>query len=98
MLKIVRLNKIWVEGYVKTAEFARHELKDCDATVDIEIKPRQPLQFQGKVIFVNPTSPTGDSFQVRVEVENRKVGDSWILSPGLPATMTIQTKPANIGN
>jgi hypothetical protein len=43
-------------------------------------------------VFVNPLIRTGGSFQVRAEVENRKENGFWVLSPGMPATMTIQLK------
>ena len=97
VLKIVRLNRIWVEGRVKATEYAPADLQRCDATVDVELKSHQPIQVKGKVVFVKPIAETGDSFLVRVEIENRKVGDSWVLCPGLPATMTIQVNPAIIG-
>jgi hypothetical protein len=43
------------------------------------------------VVFVKPVIE-GNTYQVRAEVENRKVNGFWLLTPGMPAQMNIQLR------
>jgi multidrug efflux pump subunit AcrA (membrane-fusion protein) len=90
VVKIVNLKKLWVEGYAPTAQYRRSEMEKCDAYVDVVVTRGQKKRFPAKVIFVKPTTDTGDSFLVRAEVENVNLNGSWLLSPGLPADMAVQ--------
>ena len=72
VIRVVRLDSLWVEGNVSAARFARAELDGRPVTVDVVITRDEKASLPGKVIFVKPLTDTGDSYMVRAKVENRK--------------------------
>ena len=91
VVEIVRIDRLWVEGYVNAADFNPGEIDGRDVTVDAEMARGRKMRFKGQVVFVKPLVEGGD-YLVQAEVENRQENGHWLLRPGLNATMTIQLK------
>jgi macrolide-specific efflux system membrane fusion protein len=92
VLRILRVDRLRIEGFLKASEYDPAELANRPVTVTVTLAHGRQEKFQGKVIFVNPTVEAGGEFRVRVEVLNRKENDFWLLRPGQTAEMTIHTK------
>ena len=92
VMHVIRIDRLRVEGTVKAADYGPGDLRDGAAEVRVVLAGNRPRTFTGKVVFVDPNIEAGDVFNVRVEVQNEKENDCWLLSPGLRATMTIHTK------
>ena len=93
VMHVIRLDRLRVDGFVSSAEHRPGDLHDCDAQVSVVLAgSRKPRTFPGKVVFVDPNIQAGGNFLVRVEVQNEKENDFWLLSPGMMATMKILPK------
>jgi multidrug resistance efflux pump len=92
VVQVVRLDTVWVDGNVHANQYARAELADQDAVVNVAIRGKDTRAFPAKVIFVRPLTDAGDTYKVRAKVENRKVNGFWLLSPGMQAEMSIQLR------
>lgn len=92
VLHIVRMDRLWIEGFLRTTDFTRGEIQDRTVSVDIKLARGQTVTFPGTVVFVRPTTEAGGTFLFRAEIRNQKQGGHWVLSPGLNAEMTIQLR------
>ena len=92
VLRILRVDRLRIEGFLKAAEYDPVELANRPVTVTVTLAHDRQEKFQGKVIFVNPMVEAGGEFRVRVEVLNRKENEFWLLRPGQTAEMTIHLK------
>lgn len=91
VVEILRIDRLWVEGYVNAADFNPSEIEGRDVIVDAEMARGRKMRFKGQVVFVKPVVEGGD-YLVQAEVENRQENGHWLLRPGLNAAMTIQLK------
>lgn len=92
VLRLLRVDRLRIEGFLKASEFDPVELANRPVTVTVTLAHDRQEKFQGKVIFVNPSVEAGGEFRVRVEVLNRKENEFWLLRPGQTAEMTIHLK------
>ena len=92
VMRLVRVDLLRVEGYLNAKEYRASDIQGRPVQVVVTLAHGQRETFPGKIVFVNPLVRSGGEFQVRAEVQNRKDGDFWLLSPGLKAEMTIQLK------
>jgi multidrug efflux pump subunit AcrA (membrane-fusion protein) len=94
--RVLRLDRLQVEGFLNTAEYAPHLINDCNVIVSVPLAGYdQPVQFNGRIVFVSPTDEAGGEYRIKAEVENRAIEghtDQWVLRPGATVTMTIQLK------
>jgi multidrug resistance efflux pump len=88
VIHIVGLNKVWVEGQVSAADFAREQLENQPVTVEVAVTRTQKMSVPGKVFSVSPLTEAGGSYIVRAEVQSEK------LHPGMAAEMIIPVKPS----
>jgi multidrug resistance efflux pump len=94
VLRVARYDTLWVQGKVAAADYARAQLAGQRVTVNVAITKNGGMEkFAGEVIYVNPVTDMSGKYQVRAKVENRKVGGSWLLSPGMRPTMEIEVRP-----
>ncbi|MCS7236643.1 MAG: HlyD family efflux transporter periplasmic adaptor subunit [Thermoguttaceae bacterium] len=100
VLRIVRLDRVRVEGYLAVSEVHPAEV----AGQPVEVRIASPLgssgeavaqgqyTFTGRIVFVNPLVEAGGRYLIWAEVENRQVEGQWILRPGLSADLIITRK------
>jgi macrolide-specific efflux system membrane fusion protein len=89
VMRIVRLDRLRVDGYVSAHDFLPGDLDKCNVTVEVELVRGRRERFTGQVVFVNPLVQPGGDYRVRAEVANRMEHSQWVLRPGLEAHMTI---------
>ena len=95
VLRIVRMDRVRIEGTVKASEMSPAQLRRGQR-VDVRLDP-QGQSVPGRLVHVSPIMSTGSRFEVWAEVENRRIGTdpsrpeqgAWLLIPGLKAQMTI---------
>ncbi|HZZ73973.1 MAG TPA: HlyD family efflux transporter periplasmic adaptor subunit [Pirellulales bacterium] len=92
VLRVVRMDRLGVEGWVNSAEFGPEEISNKPALIDVELARGRHAKFQGKIVFVSPLVEAGGEYRIKAEVENRRESDEWVLRPGYTATMTIQLR------
>jgi len=93
VIHLIKLDRLWVEGSLKVHEYTPAEVYGRPVTVSVTLARGREDTFQGRVVFVKPVIEADDTFLVRAEIANRQEGGGfWLLSPGMPAEMTIQLK------
>jgi membrane fusion protein (multidrug efflux system) len=91
VVHIIQLNRLWVEGFVKAQEVSPSEINGRPVSVDVLLARGRKATFTGQVVFVKPVIE-GGTYQIRAEVENRQENGFWLLTPGMPAVMTINIR------
>lgn len=89
VLRIVRMDRLRIEGFLNAADFSPSEVSNRPVRVTVQLARGRTASFQGKIVFVNPLVDAGGVYRVWAEVVNRRDGDQWLLRPGLLADMTI---------
>lgn len=89
VLRIVRLDRVRIEGFVQAADIAPAEISGRPVRVTARLERGRVEMFEGKIVFVHPFVQPGGSFRVWAEVVNRMEGGHWLLRPGSEVDMTI---------
>jgi RND family efflux transporter MFP subunit len=98
ILQLVNFDTMWVETMIDAAKYDPAELHHRPATVLVSLARGRRASVTGKVVFVSQSllespDPTayGPQYLVRVEIQNVREGDFWLVRPGMPAALTIHT-------
>jgi macrolide-specific efflux system membrane fusion protein len=99
VLRIVRMNRVRIEGLVDESQVSRVQLRQGQR-VTVRLGPDRTPSVPGHVVYVSPMMVSGSRFEVWAEVDNVRIGPDasrpdggiWLLSPGLKAEMTIHLK------
>jgi multidrug efflux pump subunit AcrA (membrane-fusion protein) len=96
LARVVRTDKLRVEGYVDSARFEPEQVHDRPVTVTVGFAADREEAFKGRIVFVSPLVEPGGDYRVWAEVENRQLAGSnqWLLLAGQQATMTIHSQQA----
>jgi multidrug efflux pump subunit AcrA (membrane-fusion protein) len=93
VMRLVRVDRLRVEGFLNAKEYDQAEICDRPVTVTVRLPHGQVVTVPGKVTYVRPLVETGDQFLIRAEVQNRvSPNGAWVLTPGLMAEMKIELK------
>ena len=93
LARVVRTDKLKVEGYVDTAKWDPEQIRDRPVTVEVVLAGDRRETFTGRMVFVSPLDESGGDYRVVAEVENRRAEPSkqWLLRPGKTARMTVHS-------
>jgi len=93
LARVVRTDRLRVEGYVDSARFDPDTVRDRPVTVEATFAGGRKETFKGRIVFTSPMVESGGDYRVWAEVENRRVAGSqqWLLRAGQTATMTIHS-------
>lgn len=92
VVHLVKLDRLWIEGSLKAQHHTPAEVYGRPVTVRVTLARGREETFQGQVVFAKPVIEADDTFLVRAEIGNRQENGFWLLSPGMPAEMTVQLK------
>ncbi len=95
--RVVRMDRMWVEGFLSAADFDPAQIDGHAVEVRFELARQRTAQLPGKVVFVSPLVQAGNKFRVRAEVVNRMEQGQWLLRPGTEVDMTISLGPVGHG-
>ena len=90
LMRIVRMDKLKIEGFVSDATISPHDLVGRPMTAKVERGGGKVEQFKGTVIFVSTEKQATGSYRIWAEVENRRKAGKWLLYPGQSATMNLK--------
>jgi multidrug resistance efflux pump len=89
VLRILRLDKLRVEGFLNATKVGSH-LLGRPAKLTVELPENRREMFDGKIVFVDPEiEPVTGQFRVWAEVRNRDL----LLSPGRHGNLEIENQP-----
>ncbi len=91
VVHLVKLDRLWVEGYLKVADFSPEEIKGRPVTVKVKLERGRVEEFKGKIVNASPLVEGNGEYRVKAEVVNRRAGGDgpWLLRPGLEPEMAI---------
>ena len=90
--RVIRVDKLRVEGYANAAQYSPSQLRGKPVRVEVQMEEgREPAYFEGHVNFVDPQVQLGGRYRVWAEVTNRQDNGEWLLRSGLNAAMAIDT-------
>ena len=86
VVRIVRLDRLRVEGFVK-AEQLSHGFQNAAIVLTVSLPNRPRAQFPGKIVFISPEiNPVDGQVRFWAEVDNRDL----LLKPGMAGEVRIQ--------
>lgn len=96
ILRVVRMNRLRVEGFLSVQTTDPQEVADHRVTVEVLLKDGRVEQFNGRIAFVNPLVHAGGQYRVWAIVENRREAGQFLLRPGHEVQMIVDpTDPAD---
>lgn len=87
---LIQMDKLRVAGYVAALRYQGQIRKGAPVQVKIFTESDKAVRFNGKLGYVSLEINTNDEYRVWVEVANKRIGDDWMLKPGMRAEITIQ--------
>jgi multidrug resistance efflux pump len=102
VLRVVRMNRLRVQGYVEAAKFNPAEIQGRRVTVVAQLAHDRTEVFHGHVAHVGLEKrggsqfSTGSRYQIWAEVENRIEDGHWLLMPGADVELTIDLASAAV--
>jgi multidrug efflux pump subunit AcrA (membrane-fusion protein) len=92
VLRIVRLDRLRVEGFVHVRDSFPGEVLGRSVKVRLELARGEQREFSGRVTFVSPLVQAGGDYRIWAEIDNRREQDQWLLRPGLQAEMLLEPR------
>lgn len=93
IVRVVRMDRLRVEGFLRSHEFAPQEINGREATVTVKLTRGETIQLKSRISFVSPlVEPTSGEYRVSADIANVPRGGFWVISPGLAAEMTISLR------
>lgn len=90
ILRLVRMDRLRVEGFLKASEFSPDEVDGQPVAVEVVLERGRRERFEGKIEFVSSAVEASGEYRVWAEVKNRRTpGGHWLLRTGTPAQMVI---------
>lgn len=89
VLRIMRLDKVQVNGNVDAERYAPEMIDGKNVTVLVKRPGTEPQSLDGKIVYVRQVVESG-RYYFYADVPNRKTADGyWLLNPGSLVTITI---------
>jgi multidrug resistance efflux pump len=93
ILRMVQMDQVRVEGFLKIEDFSPLEVDGADVIVEFELTRGRIERRRSKIAFVSPQVEAGE-FRVWAYVDNTletnaRGKQQWLLRPGMIADMTI---------
>ena len=95
VVKILRMDRLMLQGIINIKEVAPHNVAGMDATASFELAGENPVVLTGlKVEKVNPEIDLDGNYVVWTSVDNKKGIDAagnprWLLRPGISGSLKI---------
>jgi len=93
ILRLRKLDRLYVEGYVDTDQYSPNEVRGQSCTVLVEMARGQIERFDSRIVFVDDNIEATNEFRIRAEIENRKKGTGFVVVPGQQAEVIIHFSP-----
>jgi macrolide-specific efflux system membrane fusion protein len=89
VLRVVRLDRLRIDGFLDCSQVDPAEVADRPATVEVELARGRKARFPGRVVFVSPMVQAGNRCRIRAEVENRQENGHWLLRAGMSVDLVV---------
>jgi multidrug efflux pump subunit AcrA (membrane-fusion protein) len=83
VFEIMQLDTMRVMVRVNANRYSISDVDGRDAIIRVRLADGSVETFHGRVVFCDPMIRAGDdSFEVFIEIQNRRSGNHWLLKPG----------------
>jgi len=89
IMRIIELDKLKVVGKIDYTKVDQKMVDQKKVTVTAKSVDGRTESFEGFVRYASPLIESGRQFDIEVEVNNRREGDYWLLSPGKTVELII---------
>lgn len=96
LLRLVRMDRLRVEGFLRVHEVGPQEVVRRLVTVQVQLENGRIEPFEGQVVFVNPLVHAGGQYRVWAEVTNRQQQGQFLLRPGHQVRMLIHREDPDV--
>lgn len=99
VLRLVRLDRVRVEGFVYAAEASRTELEGKPVKVTVYLPGEKQVIVNGRVDYASPViegSGRNRQYRIWTEIDNQFVEGNFLIQPGASAEMTVDVNAAKI--
>ena len=96
ILEIVRMDRVEIEGFVYAADASPSAIVGKPVEIVVQLAGGDTYKTSGTVSFASPVlegSGRIRQFRVSTEIDNKKVGQYWVIQPGTEAEMVIDLSP-----
>jgi multidrug efflux pump subunit AcrA (membrane-fusion protein) len=90
VLRLVRMDRLRIEGFVDARQFGDEEIIDRPVQVRLQRQRGQSQEFSGRIVFVSPLIEANGHYRVWAEVDNQQAKGRWLLRPGMDVRLTIE--------
>jgi multidrug resistance efflux pump len=88
VMRVARLDQLYVEGILDTAQYNPHDVAGRPVTVVARLAQGDQAEFTGRIVFVSQEK-LSRGVAVRAVVDNREVNGHWLLLAMEEVTMRI---------
>ena len=92
VMRIARMDRLWVQGVVDSRELNPHEVDGRPVEITLKLARGKSRKLTGKIVHVGLEREGANQFLVKAEVKNEPVGSHWLLQPNSTVTMKIDLK------
>ena len=104
ILRIIRMDKLYVEGFLSASEYLPQQVLNQPVSVTLDLSTANESVkevfgsriFQGRIVYVSPEVDGKGDYQVRAQVDNQQLGLHWLLRPGMSTRMDITLLPLSL--
>lgn len=96
IFRVIRLDQLAVEGFLRAADYAPGDIVGKPVTVELVLAHGRPMQFNGKITFVHPEIDGRGQFRIKAEVTNVAENGQYLLRPGHDVDMAIRTDAPSV--
>jgi len=90
IVKLVQMDRLRAEGYLNY-EVANSVTEGMPAILEFTVRGQPIERINGKVGFVGYAIDLSERRRVWVEFENQRIGDDWLIKPGMKLNLKIDT-------
>jgi multidrug resistance efflux pump len=94
VLKVIRMDRLRVEGFLPADKFAPERVEGARVTVKVKLAGGDQETLVGSVDFVSPMIEASGDYRFFAEIENRtgRGGYRWLVRPGADVELAIQLR------
>jgi len=94
ILRLVRMDRLRVEGFVDASMVAPHQLKDAEVKIVLNLAGVDEVVLTARIQAVSSVVEA-NRYRIWTEVENQpgRGGYKWLMRPGADARMVITKNP-----
>ena len=88
VMRLARMDQMWVQASLNAKNLNAADAENRPVTVTLQTANGKET-FEGKIDQVSLENVSAEEYQVKIKVQNRKDGNSWMLRPFSSVSMVI---------